>query len=53
VFGLVGAAMGSSRYAILALVTLFAIGGYLLWRVDDQHGVMVAADEDAATLAPA
>ena len=53
VFGLVGAAMGSSRYAILALVTLFVVGGYLLSRVDDQHGMVVAAAEDAASLSPA
>jgi len=51
VFGFVGAMMGSSRYAILALVTLFALGGLLLYRVDDQQGVMVAAAEDAAALA--
>jgi len=53
VFGFVGAAMGSSRYAILALVTLFVVGGYLLSRVDDQHGMVVAAAEDAASLSPA
>ncbi|MGC9359957.1 MAG: MFS transporter [Anaerolineae bacterium] len=51
IFGFVGAAMGSSRYAILALVTLFIIGGFLLYRVDDQHGIAVAAAEDEAARA--
>jgi len=50
-FGFVGAAMGSSRYAILALVTLFILGGILLYGVDDQRGMAVAAAEDKASLA--
>ncbi len=50
-FGFVGAAMGSSRYAILALVTLFVLGGILLYGVDDQRGMAVAAAEDKASLA--
>jgi MFS transporter, UMF1 family len=51
IFGFVGAAMGSSRYAILALVTLFIVGGVLLYGVDDKHGVAVATAEDEAALA--
>lgn len=48
VFGLVGASMGSSRYAILALIPLFVIGGILLMAVDVKQGVAVAKAEDVA-----
>ncbi|HEX2152845.1 MAG TPA: MFS transporter [Acidimicrobiia bacterium] len=33
-FAFIGAVTGSSRYAILSLVFFFAVGGFLLWRVD-------------------
>ena len=46
-FALVGQAAGSSRYAILALVPLFVIGGILLLSVKVQDGVAVARAEDA------
>jgi UMF1 family MFS transporter len=46
-FGLVGQATGSSRYAILALIPLFVIGGILLLAVRVQDGVAVARAEDA------
>ena len=48
VFGAVGLAMGSSRYAILALIVLFLVGGALLWFVDEQRGIAVARAEDLA-----
>lgn len=44
------AIFGSSRPAILSLVALFIIGGYLLSRVDVEEGRRVARAEDAAVL---
>ncbi|MHB0859634.1 MAG: MFS transporter [Anaerolineae bacterium] len=46
-FGFVGQAMGSNRYAILALVPLFVVGGLLLLFVNEKEGVRVAREEDA------
>jgi UMF1 family MFS transporter len=44
---------GSSRPAILSLIALFIIGGYLLTRVDVDEGRRVAQAEDAAVLGSA
>lgn len=41
---------GSSRPAILSLIALFIIGGYLLTRVDVEEGQRLARAEDAAVL---
>jgi UMF1 family MFS transporter len=42
---------GSSRNAILTIIAFFAIGGYLLSRVDVQEGQRVAREADARTRA--
>ena len=48
IFAFAGIALGSSRPAILSLIALFAVGGYLLTRVNIQEGQRVArADDDA------
>ncbi len=46
-FGFVGQAAGSNRYAILALIPLFVIGGALLLSVREKQGIAVAQAEDA------
>ncbi len=50
IFALVVAIFDSSRPAILSLVALFIIGGWLLWRVDEKEGQRVAREEDEAWL---
>ena len=47
IFAFAGIALGSSRPAILSLILLFALGGYLLSRVDINEGQRVAREEDA------
>jgi UMF1 family MFS transporter len=42
--GWVGLLTGSTRYGILSLILLFAVGGYLLHRVDEEKGRRMAAD---------
>ena len=37
-FGLAGALFGSSRPAVLSLIVLFIIGGYILTRVNVEAG---------------
>ena len=46
-FGLVVAATGSSRQAILAVAVFFLVGGALLMRVDVEEGRRVAREADA------
>lgn len=48
IFAFAGIVLGSSRPAILSLILLFAIGGYLLSRVNIQEGQRVAREDDAA-----
>ena len=48
IFAFAGIALGSSRPAILSLIALFAVGGYLLTRVNIQEGQRVARADDAA-----
>ncbi len=48
IFAFAGIALGSSRPAILSLILLFVLGGYLLSRVDIAEGQRVAREEDAA-----
>lgn len=50
IFALAVALFGSSRPAILALISFFIIGGYLLTRVDVEAGRQIAQAEDAAAL---
>ncbi len=47
-FATVVAIFGSSRPAVLSLIALFAIGGWLLTRVDVDEGRRVARAEDEA-----
>lgn len=46
-FAFAAIAFGSSRPAILSLIALFLIGGYLLTRVDIAKGQRIAREEDA------
>jgi len=46
-FGLAGAIFGSSRPAVLSLIALFLIGGFLLTKVNVAEGRRVAQEEDA------
>ena len=48
IFAFAAIVLGSSRPAILSLVLLFILGGYLLSRVDVEAGQRVAREEDAA-----
>ena len=47
IFAVAALAFGSSRPAILSLIVLFVIGGYLLTRVDIEEGKRLAREEDA------
>ncbi len=47
IFAFAGIVLGSSRPAILSLIVLFVLGGYLLSRVDIAEGQRVAREEDA------
>ena len=47
IFAFAGIVLGSSRPAILSLIVLFVIGGYLLSRVNISEGQRVAREEDA------
>ena len=47
-FGFIGQAMGSNRYAILGLIPLFVVGGGLLLLVNEKEGIAVAHAEDVA-----
>jgi UMF1 family MFS transporter len=49
-FGVAGAIFNSSRPAVLSLILLFLLGGYLLTRVDVEAGRRVAQAEDAREL---
>jgi UMF1 family MFS transporter len=48
IFGMIGQGSGSSRWGILSLIVLFALGGFLLWRVDATEGQRVAEAVDAS-----
>ena len=50
IFALVVAIFDNSRPAILSLIVLFIVGGWLLWRVDEKEGQRVAREEDEAWL---
>ena len=47
IFAFAGIVLGSSRPAILSLILLFVLGGYLLSRVDIAEGQRAAREEDA------
>ena len=47
IFAVAALTLGSSRPAILSLVALFIIGGYLLTRVDIEEGKRIAREADA------
>lgn len=48
-FAAAGTIFGSSRPAVLSLIALFAIGGFLLMRVNIDEGQQVAQEEDNRT----
>jgi UMF1 family MFS transporter len=50
-FAAAGVIFGSSRPAVLSLILIFFLGGYLLTRVDVEEGKRVAKIEDAELLA--
>jgi UMF1 family MFS transporter len=52
-FAAAGLLFGSSRPAILSLILIFLIGGWLLTRVDVEQGRQVAQAEDQQYLQPA
>ena len=52
-FGLMLSYTGSSRPAILSLIVLFLVGGFVLTRVDVERGRRVAQDETSAAPAAA
>ena len=49
-FASAGVIFGSSRPAVLSLIVLFILGGYLLMGVDVEEGKRAAKQEDAALL---
>ena len=49
-FAAAGVIFGSSRPAVLSLILLFALGGFLLTRVNVEQGKRVAQIEDAEWL---
>ena len=51
IFGLMLTTTGSSRPAILSLIVFFAIGAWLLTRVDVERGRLLAREADATTTA--
>ena len=46
-FAIAGVMFGSSRPAVLSLILIFILGGYLLTRVNVEEGKRVAREEDA------
>ncbi len=47
-FAIVGRMFGQSRFSIISLIVFFVIGIVLLSRVDEQEGIRVAEQENAA-----
>jgi UMF1 family MFS transporter len=47
-FAVVGRLFGESRYSIISLIVFFIVGILLLTRVDEQEGMRVADEENAA-----
>jgi UMF1 family MFS transporter len=45
-FGLVSTIMGGSRLSIVSLIIFFIVGGFLLFRVDENEGMRVAKEEE-------
>jgi UMF1 family MFS transporter len=43
---------GSSRFAVLFIVTFFAAGALLLWRVDEEEGMRAAATDPVPAVKP-
>jgi UMF1 family MFS transporter len=51
IFALVGQLTGTSRLSIVSLVIFFIVGGLLLTQVNDEEGIRIAQEQDAALLA--
>ncbi len=50
-FAVVSQVTGGSRLSILAIIVFFIVGALLLMCVDEQEGIRVAREEDAALAA--
>jgi len=50
-FGLVSRFMGGSRLSIVSLIIFFALGGYLLTKVNEKQGIAVAESEEKSFIA--
>jgi UMF1 family MFS transporter len=48
IFALVGQLTGTSRLSIVSLVVFFVVGGLLLTQVNEEEGIRVARQQDAA-----
>jgi MFS-type transporter involved in bile tolerance (Atg22 family) len=48
VFGVVSQIMGGSRLSIISLIVFFALGAFMLTRVNDKEGIQVAEAEEIA-----
>jgi UMF1 family MFS transporter len=53
IFGATLAALGTSRPAILSLIVFFAVGAWLLTKVDVARGRRLAREAEAAAAVPA
>ena len=49
-FGLVSRVMGGSRLSIVSLIIFFALGGFLLTRINEKEGIEIAAAEEKLLL---
>jgi UMF1 family MFS transporter len=49
-FGLVSRIMGGSRLSIVSLIVFFALGGYLLTRINEKDGIAIAEAEEKLLL---
>lgn len=50
-FGVVSRMMGGSRLSILSLIAFFALGGILLWQVNEKDGIAIAETEEKILIA--
>ncbi|MHB0924525.1 MAG: MFS transporter [Bellilinea sp.] len=46
-FGIVATLMGESRLSIVSLIIFFAVGGYILTRVNVERGIQAAEEDEA------
>ncbi|MBI9045582.1 MAG: MFS transporter [Anaerolineaceae bacterium] len=51
VFGVVSRVMGGSRLSIVSLIIFFALGGFMLSKVNEQEGIRIAEEEELIMMA--